>query len=121
MDSFNLLIESNQHNPEPKNGPVYNTPEGHVVVRKILAECLPPSFEPHNYQIDGICPAMDGEDVLATMVTGTGNTGSFILLMLVIRVISQDPTLALQGANFSKDPAIIVVCPTKALQADMVP
>lgn len=92
-----------------------------MVVHKILTRCLPPLFEPHDYQIDGICPSLDGEDVLATMVTGTGKTRFFILLMLVIRAISQDPTLALQGARFTKDPAMIVVCPTKALQADMVP
>jgi superfamily II DNA/RNA helicase len=54
------------------------------VVQNILADCLPPSFEPHDYQIEGICPAMDGEDVLVTMATGTGKTGFFILLMLVI-------------------------------------
>ena len=63
----------------------------------MLAEC---SFEPHDYQIDGICPAMDGEDILVTIVTGTGKTRFFILLMLAIKVISQDPTLALREQFF---------------------
>jgi hypothetical protein len=44
----------------------------------------------------------------------------FILLMLVIRAISKDPTLTLDDVTFPKDPAMIVVCPTKALQEDMV-
>ena len=120
MDSSSSLISSTGPTPQAQDGPVYNTPAGRALVRKILAECLPPSFEPHDYQIEGICPAMDGEDVLATMATGTGKTGFFIFLMLVIRAISQDPSLALGGITFPEDPAMIVVCPTKALQADMV-
>jgi ATP-dependent helicase YprA (DUF1998 family) len=120
MDSSSLLISTAGPTPKAQDGPVYNTPASRALVRKILAQCLPPSFEPHDYQIEGICPAMDGEDVLATMATGTGKTGFFIFLMLVIRAISQDPSLALGGITFPEDPAMIVVCPTKALQVDMV-
>ena len=54
------------------------------------------------------------------MATGTGKTGFFIFLMLIICAISKDPTLALDDLTFPKDPAMIVVCPTKALQEDMV-
>jgi superfamily II DNA/RNA helicase len=63
---------------------------------------------------------LDGDDVVATMATGTGKTSFFIFLMLVIHVISKDPTLALDDVTFPKDPAMIVVCLTKALQEDMV-
>ncbi|KAF8232529.1 hypothetical protein L208DRAFT_1271654, partial [Tricholoma matsutake] len=115
MDSSSSLIGPT---PQAQDGPVYNIPAGCALVQKILAECLPPSFEPHDYWIEGICPAMDGEDVLATMATGTGKTGFFIFLMLVIHAISQDPSLALRGITFPEDPAMIVVCPTKALQVD---
>jgi len=41
-----------------------------------------------------------------------------MMLMLVTRAISQDPTLTFGGRTFPKDPAM-VVCPTKALQEDM--
>ncbi|KAF8813220.1 hypothetical protein BYT27DRAFT_7032307, partial [Phlegmacium glaucopus] len=59
MDSSNLLV-SNQPNRQPRNGrAVYKTPAGQAVVQKILAECLPLSLEPHDYQTEGICPAMD--------------------------------------------------------------
>ena len=74
----------------------------------------------HDYQLDGLCFSLDGYDVVATMATGTGKTGFFIFLMLVICAISRDPTLALGSIYFLKDPAMIVVCPTKALQEDMV-
>jgi hypothetical protein len=40
--------------------------------------------------------------------------------MLIMGAISEDETLALGGRTFPKDPAMIIVCPTKALQEDMV-
>lgn len=97
---------------------VYDTREGHALARKILTPLLP--FDAHDYQIEGICAVMDGRDLVATMATGSGKTGYFIMLMLVIRAISQDRNLALGDIIFPKDPAMIVVCPTKALQEDMV-
>ena len=115
MDSSNTLSTSH---PRPHNA-VYNTPAACNLVRQILSSCVPP-VEPHDYQLDGLCFSLDGYDVVATMATGTGKTGFFIFLMLVIRAISRDPTLALGSIYFLKDPAMIVVCPTKALQEDMV-
>ena len=80
---------------------------------------LPPTYdlEPDNYQLDGVCFALDGDDVVATMATETGTTDFFIFLIFII---CPDPTLALNDVTFPKDPAMIVVCPTKALQEDMV-
>jgi ATP-dependent helicase YprA (DUF1998 family) len=102
----------------PRHDKIYDTPKGFALIRKILVGILP--YEPHCYQIEGICPIMDGVDLLATTATGTGKTGFFMMLMLLIRAISQDPTLALSGRTFPKDPAMVLVCPTKALQEDMV-
>jgi superfamily II DNA/RNA helicase len=85
-----------------------------------LAECSPQPIEPHDYQLEGICPLLDGDDVLATMATGTGKTGFFTFLMVVVRAIARDPSLSLEGKGFPDDPGMIVVCPTKALQEDMV-
>lgn len=99
---------------------VYNTPVGRVHVCQILASCQPCAVEPHDYQLEGICASLDGQDVLATMATGAGKTGFFSFLMLVICAISKDPSLALAGTSFPKNPAMIVICPTKALQTDMV-
>jgi replicative superfamily II helicase len=58
-------------------------------------------------------------DLLATVITGSGKTGYLTMLMLVVREISADETLVL-GKRLPKDPAMIVVCPTKALEEDMV-
>jgi superfamily II DNA/RNA helicase len=63
--------------------------------------------------------SLDGHDVLATMATGAGKTGLFTFLMLVICTISKDSSLAIGTRSFPEDPAMIVLCPTKALQADM--
>jgi hypothetical protein len=60
---------------------------------RILAKYLP--YEPHDYQLDGICPVMVGFDLLVTTPTGSGNTGYLIMLMLVVREISADATLTL--------------------------
>jgi len=97
---------------------VYSTPAGFGHVRNILQTCQP--FEPHNWQVEGVCSALDGIDLLVTTATGTGKTGVIIMLMLAMRSIASDPNLALEGRTFPKDPAMIVVCPTKALEDDMV-
>ena len=93
----------------------YDSPQGHALCKKILAKDL--LFDPHDYQLDGICPAMDGYDLLATTPTGLGKTGCF---MLVVHEIMADKTLALGKPKFLKDPMMIIVCPTKALEDDMM-
>jgi len=63
---------------------------------------------------------MDGFDLLVTIPTSLGKTGYLVILMLVVCKISADVTLALGEKEFPKDPAMIIVCPTKALEDDMV-
>jgi ATP-dependent helicase YprA (DUF1998 family) len=99
---------------------VYTTAPGRVLVHQILSQCEPISIEPHDYQCEGICRSLDGDDVIATMATGAGKTGLLSFLMLVVRAISRDPSLALQNRTFPKDPCMLVICPTKALEEDMV-
>jgi len=102
----------------PSTSKIYDTPEGHTLARRILEQYLP--FTPHDYQIEGICPVLNGRDVLATMATGTGKSGFFYMLVIVIRAIANEPSLALGGRKFPPDPAMILACPTKALQTDLV-
>jgi hypothetical protein len=44
---------------------VFNSSEGYALCRDIL---LP--YDPHDYQLEGICKALDGVDVLAVLPTG---------------------------------------------------
>ena len=74
----------------------------------------------HHYNLDGRCPVMDGFDLLATTPTGSGKVGYLILLMLVVREIAADMTLAIANAIFPRDSAMIVVCSTKALEDEIV-
>ncbi|KAF8235371.1 hypothetical protein L208DRAFT_1257401, partial [Tricholoma matsutake] len=69
------------------------------LVRQILSSCVPP-IEPHDYQLDGLCFSLDRYDAVATMATGTGKTGFFIFLMLVIHAILRDPLLCLAAYIF---------------------
>ena len=63
---------------------------------------------------------MDSYDLLATTTTGSEKTGHFIVLMIVVCKISADETLALRKKKLPKDPAMVVICPTKALGDGMV-
>ncbi|KAF6744772.1 P-loop containing nucleoside triphosphate hydrolase protein [Ephemerocybe angulata] len=47
-------------------------------------------------------------------------TGFFAFMMIVMKAISVDPSLALGASRFPKNPAMMVVLPTKALQEDMI-
>ena len=58
----------------------------------------------HHYNLDGRCPVMDGFDLLATTPTGSGKVGYLILLMLVVREIAADMTLAIAKEILPRDP-----------------
>ncbi|KAF8804254.1 hypothetical protein BYT27DRAFT_7259398 [Phlegmacium glaucopus] len=98
---------------------VYNTVVGRALVCDILLKRQPRAVEPHNYQLEGICHALDGVDVVATMATGAGKTGFYCFIMIVILAISRDPELALDGMTFPQNPCMLLISPTKALQQDM--
>ena len=59
-------------------------------------------------------------DLLATTPTGSGKAGYLILLILVVREIAADMTLAIVKEILPRDPVMIVVCPTKALEDEIV-
>ncbi|KAJ3550132.1 hypothetical protein NMY22_g623 [Coprinellus aureogranulatus] len=96
--------------------PIFNTPEGHSKVNEILATH---GVHPHDYQLEGIAVSLDGEDVVATMATGSGKTGFYTFLMLVIQAIARDSSLSLGDVRFPEQAAMLLVVPTRALQEDM--
>ena len=102
----------------PDSDRKYDSCEGRHLFKKILTKYV--VYDPHDYILDGICPVMDGFDLLASTPTGSGKTGYLILLMLVVREIAADKTLTITKENFPKDPVMIVVCPTNALEEDIV-
>jgi|SRR6267154_1036082 len=99
-------------------GGKYDSVNGHQLCKKILAKYV--AYDPHTYILDGICPVLDGFDLLATTPTGSGKTGYLILLMLIVREIAANTALGLGKEVFPVDPIMLVVCPTKALEEDIV-
>jgi hypothetical protein len=118
MEGSNPLDRSSDSSNKPPDKQKYDSDAGRALCKRILEKYLP--YEPHDYILDGVCPVMDGYDLLATTPTGWGKAGYFILLMLVVREIAADTTLMIGEKKFPKDPVIIVVLPTKALEEDMV-
>ncbi|KAJ6587856.1 hypothetical protein B0H10DRAFT_1831207 [Mycena sp. CBHHK59/15] len=90
---------------------------GFALVRKILLTALP-TFEPHHYQMDGICKVLDGVDLVAGKPTGSGKTGYIFLSIIVMISITRTPSLC-PSAKFPVDPAIVVVCPTNSIEQQM--
>ncbi|KAJ7097181.1 hypothetical protein B0H15DRAFT_825112 [Mycena belliarum] len=95
----------------------FSSPEGTTLVRKILLSALP-TFEPHSYQMDGVCKVLDKIDLVAVTPTGSGKTGFLFLTILVMKAIAADPSLC-PAVIFPQDPAIVVVCPTNSIEQQM--
>ena len=78
------MIIASQETPEDTNftESVYNTVAGRTLITDILAslKSQPRPIQPHDYQLEGICHALDGVDVVATMATGAGKTGFYCFL-----------------------------------------
>jgi ATP-dependent helicase YprA (DUF1998 family) len=97
------------------------TLEGRELCRQILQDRLP--YDPHDYQVHGICKSLDGIDLMAVTPTGSGKTTLLTGYMHVMLAILDNPELCPRAQfRVKKDPVrvMIVVCPTKALQEDMV-
>ncbi|KAJ7480358.1 P-loop containing nucleoside triphosphate hydrolase protein [Mycena galericulata] len=95
----------------------WSSPEGHALAHRILRES-PLEYDPHDYQIEGVCASLDGIDLLAITPTGSGKTGFYTMYMLIILAVLKDPNLC-PTASFPADPCLIVICPTIPLQLEM--
>ncbi|KAJ7705658.1 P-loop containing nucleoside triphosphate hydrolase protein [Mycena metata] len=95
----------------------WTSPEGHTLARRIL-NASPLPYDPHDYQIEGVCSSLDGVDLFAITPTGSGKTGFYTMYMLIILAVLRDESLC-PTAKFPADPCLIVVCPTIPLQLEM--
>jgi superfamily II DNA/RNA helicase len=96
----------------------FNSPLGWRICRKIIQE--KPPFRPHDYQLDGITHALDRQDVITISATGSGKSAYIYMLATVLVALGKDPSLVLSKRVFSRDPVLVVVCPTTALEEDLV-
>ena len=95
----------------------FSSSEGRKYCRNTL-RCLLP-HDTHDFQLDAIGHLLDGQDTLLITATGSGKTDTFIRLMHLISYISAHPN-EIPGIIFPPDPAMIIVCPTKTLEEEMV-
>ncbi|KAJ7447406.1 P-loop containing nucleoside triphosphate hydrolase protein [Mycena latifolia] len=85
--------------------------EGHALARRIL-HASPLTYDPHDYQLEGVCCSLDGVHLLAITPTGSGKTGFYTMYILIVIAVVKDPTeLPYQ--------CLIVICPTIPLQLEM--
>jgi ERCC4-related helicase len=96
----------------------WGSPTGHILCPQILKETRL-QYEPHDYQIEGVCQSLDGVNLLAITPTGSGKTSYCIMYILVVLAVIDKPSLCL-SAKFPKNPCLIVICPTIPLQLEMV-
>ncbi|KAJ7273020.1 hypothetical protein C8J57DRAFT_264268 [Mycena rebaudengoi] len=73
----------------------WSSPEGHALVRRIV-ERTPLTYIPHDYQCEGVCKSLDGIHLFAVTPTGSGKTSYYIIYILVILAILDDPSLCSQ-------------------------
>jgi len=97
--------------------PLFASAAGQEACRHLLRDIMP--SDTHDFQLEAIGHLLDGEDVLLVIATGSGKTDMFIRLMHVIQWISRHPH-TFGTVTFPPDPAMIIVCPTKALEEEMV-
>jgi len=96
----------------------FSSSRGWQIYRKIITDRLP--FGPHDYQLEGIAQALDGQDVVAVSATGSGKSAYIYMLAVVLLELAKNPKLSPVQKKFHEDPAIVVVCPTMALEDDLV-
>jgi hypothetical protein len=58
--------------------------------------------------------------VLAILPTGSGKTGLFFMFTLVIKALSEDPSLCPQWKEVPKNPVMIAICPTNYIENQTV-
>jgi len=51
---------------------IFNTPEGHNLACRVLRPQLP--YDPRDTQLEGICKAIDGVEIMVLTPTGSGKT-----------------------------------------------
>ncbi|KAJ3553133.1 hypothetical protein NM688_g3778 [Phlebia brevispora] len=115
--SDEVRADSTSTQPAPPIILKFSSPEGVALVRNTLRALLP--FDPHTYQLDGICTCLDGQDLIAICPTGSGKTEFFSMYILMLRALSANPNLCRPSRKVPQDPAMVFVCPTIGLEEDV--
>ncbi|KAI5887687.1 uncharacterized protein SCHCODRAFT_01103698, partial [Schizophyllum commune H4-8] len=89
--------------------------EGRALIKKILQDTV--AIEPHDHQLEALSYALDRVSVLSVTYTGSGKSGYIYMLAIILGALRANPALCPQ-ADVPRDPVIVVICPTIALEED---
>ena len=75
----------------------------------------------HDYIIEGVCKAVDGTHLVATVKTGGGKSSYFYCYILVLIALEEllDPCPFIKR-KYPKNLAMVIIFPTKGLEEQMV-
>ena len=98
---------------------IFSTPEGHNLARRVLRPQVP--YDPHDAQLEGICKAIDGVDIMVLTPTGSGKTGYFTMYMLLMLSLAAKPELIQPSMKkVPPNPVMVIVFPTNGVEEEMV-
>ena len=101
--------------PAPKKF-LFSSDSGRTLCRQILEANLP--FPPHDYQLEGLCAALDGQDLFAILPTGSGKTGYIYMFIIIARYLSEHPDEC--PVKFPMNPVLLAICPTNYIEYQIV-
>jgi superfamily II DNA/RNA helicase len=115
MSSTSDSDESDEDEPEY----TFSTPEGHSLACWVLRLQLP--YDPHDAQLEGICKAIDGIDIMVLTPTGSGKTGYFTMYMLLLRSLAANLELVKPRKKIvCQNLVMVIVFPTNGVEEEMV-
>ena len=99
--------------------PGMSSPEGMELARELLCPLL--DHEIHDYVLEGVCKALDGNHILAVAPTSGGKTSYYYGYILLLKALQQvDPPCPFLKRTYPANPVMVIVFPTKGLQEEMV-
>jgi hypothetical protein len=94
-------------------------PEGYELAREILCPLV--EFDPHDYQLEGICKALDGHHLLAIIPTGGGKSIFYFGYILLMKHLKHDTRVHISLRDkWPEKPGLLYVSPTNGLELEQV-
>jgi superfamily II DNA/RNA helicase len=98
---------------------IFSTPKGHNLACRVLQPQLP--YDPHDTQLEGICKAIDGVDIMVLTPTGSGKTRYFTMYMLLMLSLAAKPELIQPSMKkVPPNPVMVIVFPTNGVEEEIV-
>jgi len=97
---------------------IFSTPAGHRLAHSTLRPQLP--YDPHDAQLEGICKAVDGIDIMVLTPTGSGKTGYLTMYILFMISLANPKLVAPAMKKVHQNPVVVMVFPTNGVEEEMV-